>query len=451
MPTVKQIFSKKDFPSFIKKHKIFKTVKTIKKIFPEIGLPNSEKIVNIDNSQEIKETAKDLLGYMKYRLSYYSNANSDLIKILDKSIVEKDGKISLNLSKEVVDKNGKVVFKRGEGVFKVYNKIQKQACNYNLPALDTIGQFKKFSAVNIPNAKHTIHFSSDGAEGLWDIATISMRGIESCQGWGKPQSKSLIGSMVDPFVGIIYLSSGTKTSHGSKMLRRCVVRFVVNKKDKKPNLFIEQMYPEYNKAIMDQFILFLKEKTKNKFPIRVYDHNYFGNNMVIPTSEVVSKLDMDDRSYRDAEIDYDDEDEDEDDMVDLVSDIEEKIANSVSSSCRKIKLADIPEEYKDNFREIKNNNYYGDLQESVADFISWSYRDYMSKSDLLKDVSAIKKNLNSMLKSIVQKNMLGKSSKTKDITQKIVDEASKKIIPLLDKPFKTKKPQKYPEIYSKYL
>lgn len=450
MQTVKQIFAKKDFPSFIKKHEIFKTVKTIKKIFPEIGLPNSEKIVNIDNSQEIKETAKDLLGYLKYRLSYHSNANSDLIKIIDKSIIKKDGKISLNLSKEVVDKNGKVVFKRGEGVFKVYNKIQKQACNYmDLPALDTIGQFKKFSAVNIPNTKHTIRFSSDGAEGLWDIATMSMRGISSCQGWGKEFCQKLIGSMVDPFVGIIYLTSGAKTEYGSKMLRRCVVRFVVNKKNKKPNLFIEQMYPEYNKAIMDQFILFLKEKTKNKFPIRGYDHNYFGNNMVIPTSEVVSKLDMDDRSYRDAEIDYDDEDED--DMRNLVLDIEEKIANSVSSSCKKIKLADIPEEYKDNFREIKNNNYYGDLQESVADFISWSYRDYMSKSDLLKDVSAIKKNLNSMLKSIVQENMLGKSSKTKDITQKIVDEASKKIIPLLDKPFKTKKPRNYPEIYSKYL
>src|SRR5271165_1526395 len=128
MTTVKTIFANKkhEFPPFITKHRIFKTVKMVKKIFPEIGVSNCEKEVIIDNVQEIKETAKSMLNNISYKLNYYIPSNkkdnkliSSLTDTLKKSIKVKDGKVSLNLSKPILNKDGKVVFKKGEGVFKV--------------------------------------------------------------------------------------------------------------------------------------------------------------------------------------------------------------------------------------------------------------------------------------------------------------------------------------------
>src|SRR5271165_4106843 len=152
MPTVKQIFAKKDFPSFITKHPIFKTVKTVKKIFPDIGLPNCEKNIKIDNSEQIRETAEDLIdtmtNYFYQRIPYSKQDRillSNLERTIQNSILFKDGKVSLNLSKPITDKNNKIVFKQGEGVFKVYNKLQKEH-EYSLPQLDTLDTFKRFSS-----------------------------------------------------------------------------------------------------------------------------------------------------------------------------------------------------------------------------------------------------------------------------------------------------------------
>jgi hypothetical protein len=66
----------------------------------------------------------------------------------------------------------------------------------------------------------------------WDIATMSMRGISSCQAWGKRQSPCLIGSIVDPNMGIVYLTDGVRhKNYGPRMIARAVVRLTMpNKK-----------------------------------------------------------------------------------------------------------------------------------------------------------------------------------------------------------------------------
>lgn len=62
----------------------------------------------------------------------------------------------------------------------------------------------------------------------WDIATMSMRGIRSCQAWNKPQKNHLIGSILDPNVAVIYLTDGKPhKNYGPKMLARSVVRLCI--------------------------------------------------------------------------------------------------------------------------------------------------------------------------------------------------------------------------------
>lgn len=94
------------------------------------------------------------------------------------------------------------------------------------------------------NAK--ICFSSDKNPGAWDISTMSMRGIHSCMKWSSKQSKHLVGSIIDPFTAIIYITDGKKLKYGSKTLRRSVIRYMVylrkDTKEYRPFIFIERVY-----------------------------------------------------------------------------------------------------------------------------------------------------------------------------------------------------------------
>jgi hypothetical protein len=180
---------------------------------------------------------------------------------------------------------------------KVFEKIGLKNCS------ESIGNGKK------------IVFSAAGNKGLWDIATMSMRGIASCQRWGSSHCEHLIGSMIDPYCGIIYITNGNKFKLGEKMLQRALVRFVINRRNEKPELFIERMYPrvnedyygakgkaKYSRSIeaRDLFKEFLSRKTK--LPV-----NHILGDCEIPVSNAVDCLLYDDDlklSYRDSGIEY---------------------------------------------------------------------------------------------------------------------------------------------------
>jgi hypothetical protein len=337
MPTnVNCAFAKKPFPSFITSHPIFTSLKEVKKVFPEIGLTNCEKEIGLDNTAAATQAARNLLAYIvsmvnaridglrEYAINHNLRAarqkKHDNCKHLLKwfrtqltrhnlCIKHNSGRITLNLHADIMNTDKKVVFKAGEGIFRVYNKLNALLSDGKFRTMDKIESiygFKEFSSQNVPSIKYKVCFSSDGTDGLWDIATMSMRGITSCQAWGSDRSRQLVGSIIDPFTGIIYLTTGAKHGeYGTKMLRRCVVRLVVNKRKKQPFIGIERMYPAHDKATYKAFETFLKERTGGQFEIRdLYTSNFNENANFIPLNTYLANIPPEHQSYRDSGILY---------------------------------------------------------------------------------------------------------------------------------------------------
>jgi hypothetical protein len=157
-------------------------------------------------------------------------------------------------------------------------------------------------------------FSSDP----WDIATMSMRGVNSCQKWVMRDSywyrydivhcKRLIGSIIDPCCAIIYVSDGTKTEYGEKMLSRMVVRFIINRETGKGTLFADTLYgiQENNKSIFNflsthrgSHHLDFNPGGRHEFGISELTKKYF-----IPANATLNKVSPPYRSYRDVKIPY---------------------------------------------------------------------------------------------------------------------------------------------------
>jgi hypothetical protein len=320
---------KNKFPSFIKEHKVFKKFPKSIKIFPKLGLKNCEEKVNKNNF--LKEfLLQALAGSILEELNYSNTHNKDInyiknrIKVLIKNKPESFISKSLNLilPEKIESKNKQLSFKKGSDFFKALSDLNEVCYSISIDKHD----YTKALIPAIPNVKKMkVVFSSIGDSGLWDIATMSMRGISSCQKWGNSHALALVGTMADPYAGIIYLTNGQKTKYGSKMLRRAVVRFVINKKNKTA-ILIEQLYPREqvnDKATVLLFKSFLKNKTGGKYEVFYTggdDEDNLGYSYDIPSSKQVEYLsngdyiDYDDcyndydhddyLSYRDSGIDY---------------------------------------------------------------------------------------------------------------------------------------------------
>jgi hypothetical protein len=287
--------SKKPYPEWIRSHTVFKEMSKIDKVFPKIGLPNFREPCDIMNSAEaLAEAAK--LGskliremsatqnhlYAKLDAKLKSNdkdRNEECAKIqslinLIGNVIRSmgyndylkvvDGKVVLRLREDIFGMAKGPIFRKDEAILRVVGKLWEmvEECKVNVTKTDQYQEFKDFSRVNIPNKKYVLAFSSTGEEGAWDIATISMRGVTSCQSWNAPQSRGLTGSISSKFVGVIYLASEQEIpGYGSKMLNRAMVRFVVHRTTKKPALIIDRMYPNHNSDTQAAFIKALKEKS----------------------------------------------------------------------------------------------------------------------------------------------------------------------------------------------
>jgi hypothetical protein len=273
-------------------------------------LINCEENVVVDNSDEATRLAAILHGEIWSHVAYRPNVSilafANVLNVNKNSTTNSDGKLTLNLPEDVIVGN-KVLFKKGEGLFKAYNKLVKLvAKEMVLPCLDDMAAFKEFSSANIPAKEHKLVFSSDGVDGVWDIATMSMRGISSCQSWTSSNSKHLVGSMLDPFTGILYITSGSKVGDvGTKMFRRSLVRLVVNEHSKKESLLIERMYPSYDKNIATLFKDFLIRKTDNKYPvIDTLGTTLYTDSHYSPCSNTIRSLPVDNRPYCDSKVEY---------------------------------------------------------------------------------------------------------------------------------------------------
>jgi len=349
---VQEFLKNKNLPSFLSNNKVLLSFDKVDKVFPGIGLPNCKEDVVLDNTPFIKASAVQLLNILIYFLEipdrelnnyklYYSDRlvpdergncripidkygdichYGSIVRSLyrymlrvdnqERMVVNKNGKFSLRLPNDVHDDIGRVLFKANESIFKIYNKVYNKLlelkCGVRIDKLDSIPEFKRFSSDNLPHNQFQIVFSSDGLDGLWDIATMSQRGVTSCQSWNGQYKNNLVGSIVDPFVGILYLTSGTNMDHlGTKMVKRSIVRFVVQSDTKEPKILIDNIYPSFDQDIKDKFIEFMQKKVGDK--IKVYygpDYIGFEPRVYIPASKVHEKLTVSTRSYRDTKIPY---------------------------------------------------------------------------------------------------------------------------------------------------
>ena len=277
------VISNNKYPDYIRNHEVWKKLDKVKKVFPSIGLPNMQEDCAFAASNEARQEAINLLysdiatkihalytnGYNALPKAYGSMLYllyCEIVGNYNRMIVVEEGRIVLKFYQACGIMDNKYTIKAGEGVFRVYNKIIEKCKEYGLATvpLDDLIYFKRFSAVNVPeNKSFKVVFSSTGAEGLWDISTISMRGISSCQSWGSTNSRGLIGSMSSRYVGVIYITSGAKyCEHGSQMLRRSLVRYCINKVHKKAALLVDRVYPTDDAAARKIFKDFLHAKSK---------------------------------------------------------------------------------------------------------------------------------------------------------------------------------------------
>lgn len=422
MSNIKQVFADNKFPTFITNHAVFRNHKEIKKVFPEIGLPNCEKEIEVDNKKEAMDSAKMLLGELRTSIderlrtiNKFSTKKPDAIgnkrkkkldnalkllngvktaiapKNIGKCLISNNGRVTANINVDVTDAEDKVTFKTGEGIFKIYNKLNEVLRDGHFLAMEKIENlhsFKEFSSKNVPSLKYKVRFSSSDSEGLWDIATMSMRGISSCQSWGTGNSTHVIGSMVDPFTGILYLTSGGKfNEYGTKMIRRCIVRFLVDDKKKIPFIALERMYPAMERGSLDAFIALIKERTDNKFEVVYLPECRKAS--YVPMSKIVNTLTAHDQPYRDSATPYKVDSNDIGGGAKKV--FEEKLeglyssfASKVVAAARYTKLVGVPATSRPAFKSLRGSDYMWDSSYHFYEALSNDMKLFFNKADISK-------------------------------------------------------------------
>ena len=338
------------FPDFIRYHKVLKAQKTINKSFKSIGLPNTRAEVNLSsyydlllnhNRKLISDAVLSIRSefeiicnqqrteYRRDKSSITSSVNN-LMKTYELlSSMDGNGISSLfKLNNEFFAKNSFLNDFRSMNIVEVISRIidfynfsgdeYTKIISTNLSTIQNLIKKCQY-IIRHKSQQHYIVFSSTGAKCAWDIATMSMRGIKSCQRWENDKSKALIGSIVDPNCAIIYLTDGSDDDYGERMLKRAVVRLVLNKNNER-EILIERIYSakvmqgyiqkksndeEYKDKVFDIFQKFINRKTKGAYPI-VFANNI--ENIIekysIPNFETLNLLQEEEKSYRDSKILY---------------------------------------------------------------------------------------------------------------------------------------------------
>lgn len=311
-----EVFKGKEVPPFIRDHYFFKNPVKIQKIFPAIGLRNfkepcdlSKPLLDLKKDNFVtnlihamlnaliaaRDEAQTFGDRIQFIMSGEDRANQlgkidDIYKLanLTKSLIPQldtynnaferiiqtsDGKIVLRLVDDVCDINGKAIFQKDEKLFKVFTKLREMFLAYNLNFinLDQTPEFKTFSSENVANKKYMVVFSSEGVEGAWDILTMSMRGIKSCQRWDGEYHRCLIGSILSKYVGVIYITSGADFENkGTKMMRRSLVRYAVDADEGKPCILIDKIYPVENGTVDEETLKIFTNHIKARTNLPVY-------------------------------------------------------------------------------------------------------------------------------------------------------------------------------------
>lgn len=373
LPETNELFKGKPLPPCIANHEIFtKPGITNRKIFPKIGLPNFKQETDIARSNDdirkegsyVFNLLRDMHAEMnkakvlvqmstqktqflesaEVRLARKNNINEvvAIVKALTIFVESCDphlaitfhpttgcvssagGKIDFRLPKDIGPAE-KPLYRKGMRLFKLYGELRNRCLEQgvdanNVSPLEALVSHQVFGVENIPNKKYHIVFSSTGEIGAWDIITMGMRGTRSCQRWAGEYTRCLVGSVLSKFVGIIYLTSGANAevptaedaqwgSLGTKMMKRCVVRYAYDKEAGTPCLILDKMYMTPDEEVLKAFIDALSSRAKytdsagNKKPIPVYSGAALGNrakHIYTHNENILDLISHRERSYQDT-------------------------------------------------------------------------------------------------------------------------------------------------------
>jgi len=330
-------FKDKQIPDWLAENPEIKKRKTVKKVFPVFGLSNFKEKVKYEITNEPYDIIQDLLEdiikhlnnvknkiYNKIKpntdpvfieiATQYLQTLSDTIEAVKNATINNENKLKIFFPWEV-KLFTKTIFKPSDSIFTTFDKINKlneqfskkypdilNSNDFKLPNIDHLSSAKKFNKLNLPKDKdYFIIFSGSGDEGVWDIATMSQRGIQSCQSWSGEHKECLIGSILSRYVGIIYLTADSETEYGSRMIKRCIVRFGINSKTNEKVIILDHMYDTWDPNIANLFVEALQRRT----PLRVLDYS---NTVIgesseslinIPPERILKNLKPGEQPYKD--------------------------------------------------------------------------------------------------------------------------------------------------------
>ena len=226
----------KRYPVFIRDNSTIKKYPEPIKKFTKTGILNGETKYThkskLTLTQYVAILCRDLKNYSTSMVSAgWANHFNNLTKLISQitvSSIKKSNILVMPIEIKFYSsyRGKKVLYKKGTSLLSLIASLCRDY-NYRFGRADSVYHQLLDSGIDLQlswNKSLKIVFSDHP----WDIATMSMRGINSCQAWGKIQSPALIGSILDPNMAIVYLTDGkAHKSYGQRMLARCVVRLVV--------------------------------------------------------------------------------------------------------------------------------------------------------------------------------------------------------------------------------
>lgn len=231
------------FPTFIRENNHILKAASIPKHFKDLGLPDCKGKISPNFKEEILLTllyCANIYPYNSVILDYISqiraNFTDDLKICQDIASVPKKS----STSRTPFIRKGTKLITAIKKLRVLAKDIYCSGSGLDRVILDSFIQQLDYVEVLASKKKLRIVFSTDP----WDIATMSMRGITSCMQWSSIHSPHLIGSILDPNAGVIYLTDDKATEHGPRMIFRAVVRIVIDEylKPKNPRFLIDKTY-----------------------------------------------------------------------------------------------------------------------------------------------------------------------------------------------------------------
>ena len=194
-------FQSNKYPAFMRQSIFLRAYPKPEKVFPRIGLANcSMKLSALKlDKQDMLHAYMDQVLYQLEGISSYSVENkyaSDITAI--KRMAEK---CHVDIADNDKSKYLKSITKGKSSIIKISKKVEPTLkhlkLNEDKDLTDLVAQVANISPSYIKKPLTSIKlktkpslssdleicFSSDGNQGSWDIATMSMRGVSSCMRW----------------------------------------------------------------------------------------------------------------------------------------------------------------------------------------------------------------------------------------------------------------------------